>query len=387
MIAAHPEPPIPQQGVGGDLQELRGGNRVAVLRTLRRKPVGLSIRSISDAVGLSRPTVKLVLGELSDRGLVVDSIPQDPSTRGGRPSRRFALADTAGLVVAAAIGIEATDIAIATIHGEIVSRAQLPPQADVLRRAQITSAVRSLLALAGKDADAVVGATIGVIGSVTPEQRVLPNPTILELSAAGYFPALAEDLGCEVRVCNDADLAALGEFGQLAGTGVLDMIGLHANVAMGAGLIIGGRLHAGHSGMAAELGVIDLFGWHTSHLPLLAAARDRDIPVSDVFRGASAGAPWAVALVERFIQDSAPGILAMILTVNPECVVLGGDICRADSVARNALERALSPLGDRAPQVLLSSLGSDCIVFGAVGLATESRWAQIEAELLEERTR
>lgn len=357
-------------------------NRITILRALRHHPAGRTIRELSTEVGLSRPTVKLILAELGALDLVAEGELQDPSKRGGRPSRRFALAESTGLVAAVGIGIESTDVALATAHGEVISRVQLAPLPGVLRRSQIATGIDSLFTLSGRARNLLAVTIAGVIGSVAPGQRVLPNPTIPELSGEGYFPALASDLNCEVLVKNDADLAALGEYAQLAPLGVRDMIGLHANVAMGSGLILGGLLYAGHSGMAGELGVVDTFGWHTSHELLLDAAQAHGITVSELFRAAGAGASWAEAAVREFVLRSGPGILALILTVNPECLVLGGDICHAESVARAALEDVVAPLGERAPALRLSSLGSDCIVFGAIGLAADELWRRLETRAI-----
>lgn len=69
---------------------------------------------------------------------------------------------------------------------------------------------------------------------------------------------LSERTGLPAWLCNDANAGALAEWQYGAGRGCRDLVFLTFGTGLGAGLILGGRLYEGASGMAGELGHIRL---------------------------------------------------------------------------------------------------------------------------------
>jgi predicted NBD/HSP70 family sugar kinase len=65
---------------------------------------------------------------------------------------------------------------------------------------------------------------------------------------------LEEALVLPVILDNDCNLGALGELHQGARRGLADIVYLHADERVGAGVILGGRLHRGMAGTAGEVG-------------------------------------------------------------------------------------------------------------------------------------
>jgi len=57
-------------------------------------------------------------------------------------------------------------------------------------------------------------------------------------------------LGLPVEIDNDANLGALAELSVGAALGASEVVYIKASTGIGAGLIIGGRLHRGASGTA-----------------------------------------------------------------------------------------------------------------------------------------
>jgi glucokinase len=73
--------------------------------------------------------------------------------------------------------------------------------------------------------------------------------------------ALRERFGdVEVQVGNDVNVAALAEFHRGAGRDADDLLAVFVGTGVGGGLVLGGRLRAGNSGVAGEIG----------HLPVVA---------------------------------------------------------------------------------------------------------------------
>src|SRR5690606_13437967 len=69
---------------------------------------------------------------------------------------------------------------------------------------------------------------------------------------------LEERLGKPVKINNDANVAALGEAWSGAGRGLKNVIVYTLGTGVGGGLIIRGQLYEGYSGMAGELGHVQV---------------------------------------------------------------------------------------------------------------------------------
>ena len=111
--------------------------------------------------------------------------------------------------------------------------------------------------------DAAKGARLGsprAIGIAVPGPLNVFTGTVMaapHVAAWNAFPLrarLEKALGRAVIVENDANAWALGEFWRGSARGRRDVVLLTLGTGVGGGLIIGGRLVHGRSGMAAELG-------------------------------------------------------------------------------------------------------------------------------------
>ncbi|MFD7155089.1 ROK family transcriptional regulator [Kribbella sp. NPDC059898] len=108
----------------GAAQAERAANQVACLRFLADADEARTVGVLSEATGLSRPTVHAVLDDLVDAGLVE---PTTPATAGpGRPARAFRFAREAGLVAAVDLGPRGARAIICDLSGHRVAYAELP---------------------------------------------------------------------------------------------------------------------------------------------------------------------------------------------------------------------------------------------------------------------
>src|SRR5699024_4403300 len=193
---------------GGDLQALRGQNRVAVLALLREHPDGASVSEIHHGTDLSRPTVKLAVADLIERGLVVEATIGTSTTRGGRPARRYRLDPGAGIVAGAVIGFERVDVMIGDIFGNVLAESALTRRREISFRAQISRGLRELLNDLGMAPEDVHALTVGVVGIVGPDGHICKDESLVAILTEGYFDPIGAEFSCQVMIENDANLAA-----------------------------------------------------------------------------------------------------------------------------------------------------------------------------------
>lgn len=319
---------------GGDPSLLRRLNVTAVLRSLYDAEE-LTLTELVKASEVSRPTVEEIAADLSEQGLI-EEVLQSPDTPRpvGRPAKRYRFRPDAGHVAGLEIGALRALCLVADLRGDIVgrTRAVLAPEMSAPERLGAALGVLDS-AVEGFPNVRVLGVgTTGVVaeGKVVRSDR-LPGWTgvnlAVELGAGRAYPVLAG---------NDTKLATLAERWRGVARDADDVVYLMLGRNISFGLILGGRLHSGHNGAAGELGVL------------------RDV-----------------------VADLATGVAAIVLTVDPELVVIGGEPTRIAELPAAPLRAELERLCLFPVRVETSILGDESVALGAVRLALD----QVEAEL------
>ncbi|MEU5884270.1 ROK family protein [Spirillospora sp. NPDC047279] len=90
-----------------------------------------------------------------------------------------------------------------------------------------------------------------------------------------------------------------------------------------------------------------------------------------VLDAAMRGDPEAVALVERLAARMARGIAAMALALDPEMIVVGGELTHAGDRLVEELRRHVRPLCLGPTRIEASALGDEAVGLGAVRLALD----------------
>lgn len=287
----------------------------------------------------------------------------------------------------------------------IAERTEPVPAADVL--AFVTGVAQELI-----DSYSAAALGVGVAGLVRwPEGRFVWGPHVSGLGVP-YRASLAQVLGVPVVVDNDANLAALAEARTGAGRGADNVVMLTIGTGIGAGMVLGGRVHRGRS-HAGEVGhmtmqpdgapcACGLRGcWETlvsgRRLDQEAAAlalRDPEGLVAGLSSGAqptavhlSAAAAAGDEAAKAVLADAGRwlgrGMANLVAILDPDVVVVGGAVVLAGASlldpARSAIASHLTGAGHRAAvPVVTARHGRMAGSVGAALLAAESAGRSIE---------
>ncbi|HEY9294100.1 MAG TPA: ROK family transcriptional regulator [Microlunatus sp.] len=366
---------------------VRQANARDCLLQLRDASAPLTVGDLAERTGLSRPTVDAVLAELVDRGPVHNCARTEPSLP-GRPARRFAF-DAAGTVVAGIdIGARGMRCTLSDAGGNVITSigSAVPTGAD--RTELVVDLVRRAVRQADqyqdhqesdqpddvhRDGDhcdhdqhrrgrgdrtrlAAVGISVPAI--LDHDDQVVQSLTVGEWIGFDLRKELSARLDCDVWIENDVKLAAYAEhhLGSGADNSILVQIGNRISIAV----IIDGKILQGSHRLAGELGSLRSMRWTRS-------SRDGQLVWSDgteaveVFRRAEAGDDQALQEIDAFCAEIAPRLAALLLTVDPELVVIGGGLSRAG-------ETLLTPLRRRVSELLMTP---DLAEFVTAGLTTD----------------
>ncbi len=187
-----------------------------------------------------------------------------------------------------------------------------------------------------------------------------------------------------VYIENDANCYALGEGAAGIAAACADYVVFTLGTGVGGGIVVGGKLLSGAHGLAGELGHI-VTGHHLAcvcggqgHLETVAAAdgvqkRARLAGFDEDFRvlWARRHEPSAVTVLAPMFDHLGRAVATVAHLLDPELVVLGGGMSRAEGIVEEVAKAARPYLMDPFAETLRlerSILGNDAALIGAAGL-------------------
>ena len=298
---------------------------------------------------------------------------------------------TRGLIAGIDLGASNVRVAIVNHDGEVQARRPMPygggAPGELLDRLADT---------VGQLARSVwVGGAVDAIGMALPGAV---NPQRGTVASAANLPGwddvhLVDDLrgrcGVPVAIDNDANAAALGEGWLGAAKGLRDFVFIALGTGIGSGVVLDGRLRRGPHFLAGEVAFFAMTpdhvrapGWDAC-LEGVAGGRAYDRMARellgahasgrDLFAAARGGDAAAQRAVRNGQEYLAMAIADVIAVLDLEAVVFGGGVAAAQG------EWFLAPVREMAlrcvpsrPWLVLSSLGEDAQLLGAVRLALDS---------------
>jgi glucokinase len=280
-----------------------------------------------------------------------------------------------------AVDVGGTDIKGALVGGDAVALAErsLPTPRSPER---IVDAVAALVDELGP----VAAIGMAVPGVVDDENGVAVWSENLGWSDVPFAALVRERCGLPTVLGHDVRTGALAETRIGAAHGMSDVVYLSIGTGIAAGIVLGGRLHAG-GGYAGEIGHTP-----TGHdepcacggrgcLEAIASAAAiarrytarSGRPVAGAAEVLAAGDPDALAVWDEAL-DALAGALAWVASVlAPEAIVVGGGLSRAGAALFDPLaERIRGGLTfQRVPRLVPAALGERAGCMGAALLALD----------------
>ena len=290
--------------------------------------------------------------------------------------------------------------------GTVLKRSSIPtlatrPFEDVAERIG-----EQVLALAEGEKVEAVG--VGCPGTIDGARGIVHYSNNLYWKDAPLAEVLRQKVGVPVKLANDANAAALGEYRFGAGKTFTDVALVTLGTGVGSGIIIGGKLFEGCNGKGTEVGHTMLvsngvqctcgrrgcFEAYASATALVrqttfAMLTDRRSSMWDFVGGdlnkvdgrvsfecAKAGDATAKHVVDDYLFYVGAGLTNIVNTFGSQAVILGGGVCAQGSALTTPVFRHVNAHrygGERGPvtSILTAKLGNDAGTFGAAGLVMD----------------
>jgi predicted NBD/HSP70 family sugar kinase/biotin operon repressor len=387
---------------GHSLAQLRGNNLRAVTGLLASG--GPQSRAdLARGSGLSRTTVSSLVTELLENGLVVETSERGTPYKGGsgRPPLLVALALRPGGVAGVDIGHGHVRVAVSDRSARILAEADVVTDADPQGGATLDLAA-DLVRRVSEEAGIPAGELL-VVGLCVPspinrrsarvDQAVLPGWN--ELAPADE---LGRRLGLPVVLDNDANLGAMAEHQHGAARGTTDVVYVKLASGVGAGLVLGGRLHRGVAGLAGEIGHVlsrehgDLCRCGSRGCLETEVSTSRLLNLLRPVYGVGLDLHGLLALdargepaVRRVLTDAGQTVgrvlAGICTTLNPGMIVVGGSLGASPTLVesiRAGVDRYARPEAAASVTVVSGRFGGRAEVMGALALAI-GRAAEVAA--------
>ena len=378
----------------GSTSSLRAANQHRVLDVLRGVPSDRATEpdpgtegvftqaELARVTGLAPATVSNIVRELTNAGLV------DSEAGSGRRGSSVRLARGAGIVAGVDFGHSHVAVGIGDLAGRMLAEERLALE-DTTDHHQALATASEMLVRMSRGMGSLRHVGLGLPAPVNEE--VIRSSAIFPGWEGVNARAVAEEtFAAPVHVENDANLGALAEHRRGVGRGHSSSVFVKISSGVGAGIIIGNELFHGAGGTAGEIGHLTLDEQGplcrcgsrgcleaytaTGNVLAMLAGQLPGADLDDVVAAAREGNVSAQRALEDAGLHLGWGVASIVNLLNPQVVVVGGDMARAGELllesARIGLRRhaldsvALTP-------VLASELGERASLVGAVLLAAE----------------
>ena len=263
----------------------------------------------------------------------------------------------------------------------------------------VAKSIDNKLAQEGISKSEVQGVGVGVPGPV--KQDAIVNRCVnLGWGIVNVAEELGALTGLQVKVGNDANVAAMGEMWQGGGKGCKDVVMVTLGTGVGGGIIVDGKIVSGFNGAGGEIGHITVnpdeieacncgnYGCleqYTSATGIVRMAKRKlaksddettlrkfeVLTAKDIFDEAKTGDEVAKELVDELGNILGATLAKIGCVVNPEVFVIGGGVSKAgmiliDTIQEHYKETAF--YASKETRFELATLGNDAGIYGCVAM-------------------
>jgi predicted NBD/HSP70 family sugar kinase len=357
-----------------------------------------------------------MLARLEDRGLV--TIAGEQAGGRGPNAALYSVVPSSAYVAGLYVDLDLVSAAVADVTGRWVAEVSGNPNgtddpAELVRRT-----VEQACAAAGLEVNRLSALVIGSPGVVDPRTGDPQLAVNLPAWHEGALDAIKSAWHTPVVIENDVNLAAMAERADGAATDTDDFVLVWLGVGVGLATMLGGRLHRGTTGAAGEIGYLPVHGapLHTDirhpasggfqslaggsavmelaarhgfiaptpaeavRTALAAATKtSKTSETNGVGQSGTSGAAGdaAAEFLGELAHRVAVGVASVCVVLDPELVVLGGEVGLAGgTVLADRVAAAVASIWPSRPRVVPTRVPGEPVLRGAMQAAvTQARTA------------
>lgn len=388
----------PYQNLEMLLEDRSSGS--AASRVVRAMSASGALRpeDIARLTGLARSTVSVVLTELRQSGIVVESSnPQARNRKVGRPSTALKLNPEAGTCVGLHLALDEIRLVIADVAHSVIVQQSVPLVRDYtpeFAAERTRAAIDAAYDQHGLAPECMLGIGVSVSGPVAPDGTILHSSILPGWAGLNVIDVFQPVLRRPVHADNESNCAAVAEMTWGAAQGEDDFVLFKIDLGVGGAIVQGGRILTGVAGGGGEFGHIcidpegdlcrcgnrgclELAASFNRPLAQLSERQGRALTMAEVIAQARAGDAAALAAIADVGHAAGFGLALVGTILNPSLIIVAGEMALAGELILGPLRRtyeehvmikAGSLPADRRTRIVTGAFTETDSLLGAVGL-------------------
>lgn len=363
-----------------------------------------TLPDLAKELKVSVPTITKFIGEMTEKNYIISYGKQETSE--GRPPILYGLNPKSGYFIGVDIKKSTLNLAVMNFVGEIFeSKMGIPCQLDNTPEGLDTLCLEigSFIEQLDIDYDKILNIGINISGRVNPDSGYSFSRYNFEERPLAEI--LSDRLNYPVSIDNDSRAMTYGEMMKGAVKGEKNVIFINLSWGLGCGLIFNGELYSGKSGFSGEFGHFSVFdnekicncgkkgcletevsGLALHHNLLQAIEEGKEsilsdkikenpesVTLLDIINATNKEDLLCIELIEEIGQKLGRYLAALINLLNPELVVIGGELAQTEDYIlqpiRSAVRKYSLNLVNKDTALVLSKLQERAGIVGACMLA------------------
>lgn len=259
--------------------------------------------------------------------------------------------------------------------------------------------IQNKIALQNLDQNEIIGIGLGVPGPVTKE-GVVNGCVNLGWKTQKIDEDFKQMTGLNVKVGNDANVAALGEMWQGAGKGYQDVLMITLGTGVGGGCVLNGKIVSGVHGAGGEIGHMHVkdnercacgcgnhgcLEQYVSATGIVTQAKKKllyderssslrkylSLEAKNIYDEAKKGDSIAIEIVDDVCKILGNSLASICSIIDPEIIVIGGGVSKAGDILTSGIKKYFQKYAFHAcanTEIVLAKLENDAGMYGCVKL-------------------
>lgn len=324
-------------------EQIKEINRINVINTIKEKGEVTKLE-ISKLLGLSLPTVTANVNSLMEEGIIEQA--GIAESTGGRKPLVLKFVSDARFSLGVEITPEKIKIVLMNLDAQVMERISFPYEAGKSFEENLSlvkEGVNNLISQTGVQRTKVLGVGFALPGLVDEESKVLENAP--NIGVRDYsFESFEKELELPVFMENEANAGAFAEIITGHAKGKDNVIYISVTEGIGTGIMINGRIYKSHHKKAGEFGHMrisdealacncgrtgcwELYSSKKAMMRYVKEVTGKDMSsFKEVFSAGASHTDHIEEAIEKYMGKLFIGIENIILGLNPEYVIIGGEL-------------------------------------------------------------